>query len=178
MLIPPDIMNKCLRCHTEVAAGDDTCPKCGADPALERQIWVQETSAVREMRWVFLAALALNGVVSWLVYDHLKRNGFTSDASQVAIAGAIVCGGAAALWLAAPRVPVIAATIGIVIFGLDWGREILRDHVYALDPSPALGIRIVVMSALVFALRRGLAARKLRAQRREAPRAIAVVSGA
>jgi hypothetical protein len=173
MLIPADVMNKCLRCRAELAAGDETCPKCGADPALERQIWVQTTAAVRELRWVFLAALVLNGVVTWLVYDHLHRNGFTADASQVAIAGGIVCAGAAALWLAAPRVPVIAAVIGIAIFGLDWGREILRDHVWALDPSPSLGLRIAVMSALVFALRRGLAASKLRAQRREAPRATA-----
>jgi hypothetical protein len=171
MQLPPDIMNKCLRCRADLSATDETCPSCGADPALERQIWVQSTAAVRELRWLFLALLALNALVSWLVYDQLQRNGSTSDASQVAIAGAIVCGAMAVLWFAAPRVPVIAAGIGLAVFGFDWVREILRDRVYALDPGPGLAIRIVVMFALGFALRRGLEARKLRAQRRDAPRA-------
>jgi len=160
--LPP--RNVCLRCNAALADGADVCPACGADPMKERQVWVLVAAAVNEMRWVFAAVLALSAVSSWLVWDSLTSHHL--DGSVVAISGAIICGAMAALWLLAPRAPVVAAAIGVAIFSFDWLREIARDRVFALDPGPVLALRVIVMFALSYALRSALTARKLRASSR------------
>jgi hypothetical protein len=170
-MLPPDFRTKCLRCHAALSAEDEPCKACGADPVVERQVWVQLAPAIHELRVIFLAVLAVTGIGAYLIYDELHRHGI--EALPVLWPALALCGVMAVLWLAAPRAPLVCAIIGTVLFAGDWLREIARDRVFALDPGPMLAIRVIAMLALGFAVRAGLNARRMRA-RKVPPQAIVV----
>jgi hypothetical protein len=160
MLPPIELQSKCLRCGARLAIDDTVCRACGADPVVEREIYAQLTPAIRSLRAVFLGVLVVGGISSWLVYDHLEHVGV--DAMPLVWPMIAICGLMGVLWIFAPRAPLACALIGWLLFSGDWLREILRDRVWALDPSPLLALRAIVVIALGFAVRAGLTARRLR----------------
>jgi hypothetical protein len=97
-MIPPQAAyDTCLRCHVDLGKDKTApCPRCGADPVVERQIYAQLTPAIRDLRRIFFGGALLFAALTWLIDASLARAGVDTTrfllVSTVEIAAFVLLG--------------------------------------------------------------------------------------
>jgi hypothetical protein len=162
MLPPQAAYETCLRCHADLGKDKTApCPRCAADPVVERQIYAQLTPAIRDLRRIFFGGALVFAVLTWLIDATLARAGF--DTTRFLVVSGAQIAAFVILGVLAPVAPLATALVGFGLLAASWLFVFVQHPAAALTPSPGMALTVILGVAFLFAIKAGVTARRLRA---------------